>query len=596
MRGRAISRALALFDGPRRETGSLVGLGRSGEKDFSERLRLLVVDTTADQAAALGDRLRRRVGGHADVLVRDTVPRVRSALLERAVDCVVLHLPAGDDDAPQALDAVLSSAPDVPVVVLADTDEESIALRAIRDGAQDFLIEPVADPETLDRAIRYAIERKRAAARLAHQALHDPLTGLPNRVLLLDRLNVAIGRARRHPTSLALLFLDLDGFKRVNDGLGHDAGDDLLVEVARRLQRALRPGDTVVRYGGDEFVVLCEDLRGQREALRVAERARACIAEPFFVHGHDVSIRASVGVARARRGQTFAQDLIHEADIAMYRAKERGSGVELFDAAMSTDTISELETEHQLRGAIERGEVCLHYQPVLTLDGDRRLVAVEALVRWQQQPELLVPAEFLPLAEDSGLIAQIDQWVLAEACLQLARWRRDREVAEEVRMSVNISSRSLGSPTLSDAVDRALAGARLPPSGLCLEVTEPTVDEEPVRAAAVLENLERLGVRLCLDDFGTGHSSLSALSRFPFDVVKLDGSVTLPALADPKARRVLAAVLEVARAAELVTIAEGIETGPQLELVRELGFDGGQGFLLTPPTPVDQFTAWLRAQ
>ena len=575
-----------------------MGLGPSDETDFSGRLRLLVVDTTADRAAALGDRLRQRVGGHSDVLVRDTVPRIRSALRERAVDCVVLHLPAGDDDAPEALDAVLSSAPDVPVVVVADRDETSTALRAIRDGVQDFLIESNTDANALDRAIRYAIERKRAAARLAHQALHDPLTGLPNRVLLLDRLNVAVGRARRHPTSLALLFLDLDGFKRVNDSLGHDAGDDLLVEVARRLQRTLRPGDTVVRYGGDEFVVLCEDLRGQREALRVAERARACIAEPFLVRGQDVSIRASVGVARARRGQSYAQDLIREADVAMYRAKERDSGVELFDIAMSTEAMSELETEHQLRGAIERGELRLHYQPVLALDGaDRRPMAVEALVRWQP-PEhgLLAPAEFLPLAEETGFIAQIDHWVLAEACLQLARWRRDQTIANEVWVSINISPRSLGSPSLADAVDRALAGARLPPSRLCLEVSEATVDDEPVRAAAVLENLERLGVRLCLDDFGRGHSSLSALSRFPFDVVKLDGSLTAPALVDARARRVLAAVLAVARASELGTIAEGIETGPQLELARELECDGGQGFLFASPMPADELTAWLRAR
>jgi diguanylate cyclase (GGDEF)-like protein len=574
-----------------------VGLGRPGEKDFSERLRLLVVDTTADQAAAIGDRLSQRVGGHADVLIRDTVPRVRSALRERAVDCVVLHLAGGDDDAPGALDAVLSSAPDVPVVVLADSDDQSIAVRAIRDGAQDFLLESAADADALDRAIRYAIERKRAAARLAHQALHDPLTGLPNRVLLLDRLNVAIGRARRHPTSLALLFLDLDGFKRVNDRLGHDAGDDLLVEVARRLQRTLRPGDTVVRYGGDEFVVLCEDLRGQREALRVAERARACIAEPFFVRGQDVSILASVGVARARRGQTYTQDLIREADVAMYRAKQRGGGVELFDAAMSTDSMSELETEHQLRGAIERGELVLHYQPVVSLGSDYRTVGVEALVRWQQPGRgLLAPADFLPLAEESGFIAQIDQWALAEACLQLARWRREETVADGVWVSVNVSPRSLGAPSLPDAVDRALAGARLPPNCLCIEVTEATIDDEPVRAAAVLENLERLGVRLCLDDFGTGRSSIGALSRFLFDVVKFDGSATAPALTDAKARRVLAATLAVARAADRGTIAEGIETGPRLELARELGCDAGQGFLLAPPAPADEFTAWLRAQ
>ncbi len=357
------------------------------------------------------------------------------------------------------------------------------------------------------------------------------------------------------------------------------------MEVARRLQRTLRPGD------------LCEDLRGQREALRVAERARACIAEPFLVRGQEVSIRASVGVARARRGQTYAQDLIREADVAMYRAKERGSGVELFDTAMSTEAMSELETEHQLRGAIERGELRLHYQPVLSLDADPIPVAIEALVRWQQ-PEhgLLAPAEFLPLAEETGFIAQIDQWALAEACMQLARWRRDSAVGNGVWVSVNISPRSLGSPSLTDAVDRALAVARLPPSCLCLEVTEATVDEEPVRATAVLESVERLGVRLCLDDFGTGHSSLSALSRFPFDLVKLDGSVTTPALGDAKARRVLAAVLAVARAADRGTIAEGIETGRQLELARELDFDGGQGFLWAPPAPADELTAWLASR
>jgi diguanylate cyclase (GGDEF)-like protein len=574
-----------------------VGLGQSGEKDFTQPLRLLVVDTTADQAAALGDRLRQRVGGHADVLVRGSVPPVNIALREGAVDCVVLHLAAGDDDAPDALDAVLSSAPDVPVVVLADTDEESIALRAIRDGAQDFLIEPATDADALDRAIRYAIERKRAAARLAHQALHDPLTGLPNRVLLLDRLNVAVGRARRHPTSLALLFLDLDGFKRVNDGLGHDAGDDVLVEVARRLQRTLRPGDTVVRYGGDEFVVLCEDLRGQREALRVAERARAAIAEPFLVRGQELSIRASVGVARARRGQTYAQDLIREADLAMYRAKQRSSGVELFDSATSTGAMSELDTEHRLRGAIERGELRLHYQPVVTLRVDQGPVAIEALVCWQQPGQrMLAPAEFLPLVEETGFIAQIDQWALAEACLQLARWRSEGTVGNGVWLSVNISPRSLGSPSLTDAVDRALAGARLPPSCLCLEVTETTVDEEPVRAAAVLENLERLGVRLCLDDFGTGHTSIDALSRFPFDVVKFARAGITPALADAKARQVLAAVLAVAHAAERGTIAKSIETRPELELARELGFDGGQGFLFAPPAPADALTAWLASR
>jgi diguanylate cyclase (GGDEF)-like protein len=571
-----------------------LGLGQSPEKDFSERLRLLVVDPCAHQAAALADRLRGAVGERADVVALESVTRARRALLEHTVDCVVLELPASDGGALEALEVVLSSAADVPVVVIAEQADRAAAMRAIHAGAQDFLIKPAAGTDAIARSIDYAIERKRAAARLAHQALHDSLTGLPNRVLLLDRLNVAVGRSRRRPNSLALLFLDLDGFKSVNDTLGHDAGDDLLVEVARRLQRTLRPGDTVVRYGGDEFVILCEDLRGQREGLRVAERARAAIAEPFLVRGHEVAVRASVGLAHARRGQHHAQDLIREADAAMYRAKQRGSGVELFDAATSRDAISELETDRQLRGALERGELRVHYQPVLRLGAERRTVAVEALVRWQHHERgLLAPAEFLPLAEETGLIAQIDQWVLSEACLQLARWRQAGIAPDGLWVSVNVSPHSLGSPSLTDAVDRAVAVNRLPPGCLSLEVAETTVDHEPARSEAVLEAVKRLGVRLCLDGFGAGRSSLSALSRYPFDVVKLDRAVIRSAASDPRSARILEAVLGVARAAELSTVAEGVETASELEAARGLGCDGAQGFLLAGPASADEVGAWL---
>jgi diguanylate cyclase (GGDEF)-like protein len=556
-------------------------------------LRLLVVR----HAAELRQALRDAVGADVEILARETVSSARRALLERAIDCVLLDLPAPEPDALEELEAMLAAASEVPVVVISESEEPSVALHVIHEGAQDFLLRRATDPHALGRSISFAIERKRAEARLAHQALHDSLTGLPNRTLMLDRLGVALGRSRRRPTSLGVLFVDLDGFKAVNDSHGHDAGDDVLVEVARRLEHTLRPGDTVARFGGDEFVILCEDLRGQREAVRVAQRARAAIAEPCFVRGHELSMRASIGIACARRGQTYAQELIREADVAMYRAKRGGMGFELFETATGVEAAGEVELEHRLRGAVERGELALHYQPVVALDPDAAPVMVEALVRWVNPDRgVLVPIEFLSLAEETGLIDEIDTWVLGEACRQLARWRNAGLAPEGVGVAVNLSARSLGSATLLDAAARALAATQLPASRLCLEVTETTIDRDPLRTASALGELKHLGVRLSLDDFGTGYSSLSALSDFGFDVVKFDRFLIESATADPAAARMLGAVLGVVRAARLEAVAEGIETAEQLGVVRDLGCDAAQGYLFAEPGNPDEIGMWLASR
>jgi diguanylate cyclase (GGDEF)-like protein/PAS domain S-box-containing protein len=441
-------------------------------------------------------------------------------------------------------------------------------------------------------------DRHVAEQRLEHLALHDPLTDLPNRALFLDRLEHALTRSRRADSSLAVFFCDVDDFKDVNDSLGHDVGDELLVALPPRLRAALRAEDTVARFGGDEFVILCEDLAAEADAIHIAERIADAFGVPIELDGRPHHLSVSVGVVFARDGEASASEVLRDADAAMYRAKGRGKGrFELFDAEMRASLVTRLETESDLRRALERQELRLHFQPVMALasDGghDCRFVGAEALVRWQHpQRGLLAPAEFVGIAEDSGLIAPLGAWVLAAACRQAAAWGGGR------RVSVNLSPRQLSHSDVPELVEQVLEQTGVEPGCVELEITENALMEHSVSALETLRRLKAMGVRLVLDDFGTGWSSLAYLKRFPIDGLKIDREFVAGLGSSAEDTAIVAAVLSMADALGLEVVAEGVETEAQLDWLRERGCAFAQGYLLGRPAPAEELardTCWAAA-
>jgi diguanylate cyclase (GGDEF)-like protein/PAS domain S-box-containing protein len=421
---------------------------------------------------------------------------------------------------------------------------------------------------------------------LERQALKDSLTGLPNRLLLMDRTRQALARLHRSGGIIALLFIDLDRFKAVNDSLGHEIGDHLLVAIAERLSQVMRDGDTVARLGGDEFVVLAEGIESDGEAVAVAERVLHALEKPFQIGSAEVSMLASVGVSVARDPDLDPESILREADVAMYRAKATGGrALEVFDERLRHELRAHLELESRLRDALPRHELILAYQPIMPLGGGPP-IGCEALVRWHPhgeepaKPGALLPQAFLPRAEDSELIVQIGEWVLHTACAQAAAWHRG---GIKIPVSVNVSARELIELDLAERVREELAYSGLPGRALCLEVSEEAILRDPDRARAALRDLKRLGVMLALDNFGSGPSSLSLPGSLPLDIVKLDRGLIQDFERDRATRSMVRAVVALTQDSDLTAVAVGIETSSQLALAQKLEYAVGQGFLLRQP-------------
>ena len=440
-------------------------------------------------------------------------------------------------------------------------------------------------------------ERKHLEEQLVHQAFHDSLTGLANRVLFRDRIQHALNRQRRQRQPLAVLLFDLDGFKNLNDSLGHAFGDRMLAAVAERLEGLLRPSDTACRLGGDEFAVLVEDLTGGVDATVVAGRILDAIRQPILVEGKEVVTAASIGIAIAETFETTPDDLLRNADVAMYTAKSRGRNrFEVFKPSMHKAMLDRLDLEADLRRAVELNEFVLHYQPTVAL-ATGSISGMEALVRWNSPERGMVPpGMFIPVAEDTGLIVALGAWVLEEACRQTVAWSHEFGMDAPSTISINVSARQLQDDDLVPSFAEILERTGINPANVVLEITESAVMSDAEAMVARLHQLKALGVRLAIDDFGTGYSSMSYLCSFPIDILKIDRSFVSGVPNEPQKAGIVRTIVELGHILQLQTVAEGIELNEELEQLRALHCDLGQGYWFARPLAIDDVTTLLTEQ
>jgi len=513
------------------------------------------------------------------------------AHLDQKWDIILADYSLPQFDAQRALEHLNQRGLDVPFIIVSGCIGEERAVECMKSGATDYLLK---DRLTrLGQAVRKGLEerllrddRQRVEEQLAHNAFHDTLTGLPNRALFLDRAQRCFHQMERRGGYLfAVLSIDLDGFQTINASFGQPAGDKVLIEIAERLVQKVRSGDTVARLGGDEFALLLDDVKDMRNALRVAERLQAELAKPFLMDGREVLTSASVGIAASTSTYKRSADALRDAGTAMARAKRLGPGqIAVFDIRMHTQAVTRLKLETDLRRALDRQEFLLYYQPVVSLQSGR-IAGFEALLRWQH-PErgLISPGESLPVAEEIGLLIPIGQWVLQNALRQLRAWQVEFPVTPPLSMSVNLSCKQfLQSGELLTIVDETLKETGLDPRSLALEVTETVMMENAEAALATLAQLKDRQLRISIDDFGTGYSSLSYLQRLPIDNLKIDQSFVAEMKSAGESLEIVRSIITLAHSLGKQVIAEGVETGEQLALLRSLGCEYGQGFFFSKP-------------
>ena len=571
-----------------------------------ELIKILLVDDDEDDYILTRDLLSEIKGESYDIEWVSTYAAGLKAVIGNNYDVCLFDYRLGAHTGVDLLKEAVEADCTIPIILLTGQGDHDVDMEAMKAGAADYLNKSGINTQILERSIRYAIKHKQAEKRILQMAYYDNLTGLPNRALFHDRLNQSLAYNERYKGNSAVLFLDLDNFKRINDTLNHSVGDLLLKAVAERLTKHIRISDTVARQGinaqsntfarlgGDEFTVLLSEINSPHDAVSTARRILHSLAMPFRLDGHEVFVSCSIGIAVYPFDGEDTDSLLKNADSAMYHAKDQGkNNFQFYKQSMNATAFERLTMENSLRKAVERNELLLYYQPRMDIRTGK-IVATEALLRWNHPDKgLIAPADFIPLAEETGLIIPIGEWVLKTACAQNKAWQKLDPRHKHLAVSVNLSGLQFKQEGFVKIIEKVLNDSSLKPEYLELEITESVIMKNAERIIAMFHELKEMGVKISMDDFGTGYSSFSYLKRFPLDVIKIDRSFIKDMSDKNEDGAIVKAIIAMAHTLQLRVIAEGVETEQHLEFLRELDCDEMQGYLLSTPLPADQASNFL---
>lgn len=569
-----------------------------------EILKILLIDDDEDDYVVTRDLLSESKGLKHELQWVHSYEEALEAIGLNEHDVYLLDYRLGAHTGLDLLRNAASNGCRAPIILMTGQGDQEVDYKAMKAGAADYLVKGDLNAPLLERSIRYAIERKRTEAHIYHMAYYDGLTSLPNRVLFQDRLKQAIAASERHNNMTAILFLDLDNFKRVNDTLGHFWGDELLKGVAERLMSVMRKSDSVARHscndlfarlGGDEFTVLLNVINESREASRAAQRIVELLSKPFLLDGSEIVISSSIGIAIYPDDGTDVHTLLKNADAAMYHAKDHGkNNYQYYKQYMNAAAFDRLTLENDLRRAIEQDGLILYYQPqISTVNG--ALIGLEALIRWQHPEKgIILPSDFIPLAEDTGLIIPISEWVLKTACSQIKAWQAEGH--KIVPVAVNLSSRQFQQEDFITILSGILDESGVDPHNLILEITEGTIMQNTETVFDLLHELNEMGLLLTIDDFGTGYSSLSYLKKFPIHAIKIDRSFVSEINTNDDDAAIAMAIISMAHSLKLKVVAEGVETKDQLMMLCDQKCDAIQGYLFSPSLHPENISEILEAE